>query len=65
MERGANNHSLIPISQQVLDLAVYLGIDPRDDAELLWIAEECLVAELPKGWSEHTSSRGDVYFYNR
>ena len=45
-------------------MAVYLGIDPREDADLLWIAEECLAAELPAGWSEHTSSRGDIYFYN-
>lgn len=52
-------------SKQVLDFAVYLGMDPQKDVGLLWIAEECLNAELPPQWSEHTSSRGDVYFYNR
>jgi len=49
---------------EVLDFAVYLGIDPAREEHLLWIAEECLGAELPAPWSEHTSSRGDVYFYN-
>lgn len=64
-------HQQSPMQQQpsqpppeVLDLAVYLGIDPREDPDLLWIAEECLASELPPGWSEHTSSRGDIYFYN-
>ena len=49
---------------EVLDFAVYLGIDPEREEDLLWIAHECLSAELPAPWSEHTSSRGDVYFYN-
>jgi hypothetical protein len=50
---------------QVLDFAIYLGMDPREDAEFLWMAEECLAADLPSGWTEQTSSRGDIYFYNR
>ena len=49
---------------EVLDFAVYLGIDPAREKHLLWIAHECLSSELPAPWSEHTSSRGDVYFYN-
>ena len=49
---------------EILDFAVYLGIDPEREEDLLWIAQECLVSELPSPWSEHTSSRGDVYFYN-
>jgi centrosomal protein CEP164 len=49
---------------EVLDFAVYLGIDPEREEDLLWIAHECLNAELPTPWTEHTSSRGDVYFYN-
>ena len=49
---------------EVLDFAVYLGIDPQREEHMLWIAQECLGAELPAPWSEHTSSRGDVYFYN-
>ena len=48
-----------------MDFAVYLGIDPSKEQDLLWIAEECLSASLPPNWTEHTSSRGDIYFYNR
>lgn len=58
------NKSAKSYSSEVLDFAVYLGMDPQKDVGLLWIAEECLNAELPPQWSEHTSSRGDVYFYN-
>ena len=32
--------------------AVYLGIDPKEDVDLLWIAEEALTAGEPEGWSE-------------
>uniref|UniRef100_A0A6T8LZ23 WW domain-containing protein n=1 Tax=Hemiselmis andersenii TaxID=464988 RepID=A0A6T8LZ23_HEMAN len=63
-DQNSPSHQPSQPPPEVLDLAVYLGIDPRDDADLLWIAEECLAAELPPGWSEHTSSRGDIYFYN-
>jgi centrosomal protein CEP164 len=49
---------------EILDFAVYLGIDPEREEDLLWIAQECLSSELPAPWTEHTSSRGDVYFYN-
>eukprot|EP00960_Hanusia_phi_P061328 764811-Hanusia_phi.AAC.6 len=66
---------------QVLDFAVYLGIDVEKEEDLVWIAgcqsmtsiceicdvmeERCLSEELPEPWTEHTSSRGDIYFYNR
>ena len=66
---------------QVLDFAVYLGIDVDKEEDLIWIAggrgmgsarlypdmtsEQCLSEELPEPWTEHTSSRGDIYFYNR
>ncbi|EKX45198.1 hypothetical protein GUITHDRAFT_108840 [Guillardia theta CCMP2712] len=50
---------------EVLDFAVYLGIDVDKEEDLIWIAgEQCLSEELPEPWTEHTSSRGDIYFYN-
>ena len=36
----------------VLEYAVYLGMDPEVDGELLWIAEQALRAPVPVGWEE-------------
>jgi hypothetical protein len=43
--------------------AVYLGMDPERDREWLWLAEECLYAPLPAGWSEARAPNGDTYFW--
>jgi hypothetical protein len=43
--------------------AVYLGMDPERDREWLWLAEECLYAPLPSGWSEARAPNGDTYFW--
>lgn len=39
--------------QEVAEYAQYLGMDPDEDQDFLWIAELALTAPLPMGWSEH------------
>lgn len=55
-------------------------MDPEADRDLLWIAEEGLIAELPgmeqfsycvrlskvneDGWGEYTDDKGRPYYYN-
>ena len=51
--------------KEVTAFAVYLGMDPEEDEEFLWIAVEAMIAPLPKNWSEHEARDGRVYFYNR
>ncbi|ETK92761.1 hypothetical protein L915_03942 [Phytophthora nicotianae] len=42
-----------------------LGIDPKHDAEFLWIARQSLVAPLPDGWYHVTATEtGQPYYYN-
>jgi len=36
-------------AQSLLEFGVRLGLDPRTDGDLLWIAEEAIVAPLPGG----------------
>uniref|UniRef100_A0A7S2DIW8 Myosin motor domain-containing protein n=1 Tax=Haptolina brevifila TaxID=156173 RepID=A0A7S2DIW8_9EUKA len=46
----------------VLEYAVYLGMDLKEDIMLLWIADEALQAEDPEGWDQAESPNGDVYY---
>ena len=49
----------------ILQYAAYLGMDIAADTDLLWIAQQALVAELPPGWTEHADPMsGDAYFHN-
>lgn len=48
----------------VEEFALYLGIDPEQEPELMWIAEQCRVAPLPMGWAEYMTAEGDSYFHN-
>ena len=46
----------------VLEYAVYLGMDLNIDLEFLWIADEALQAEDPEGWDQAESPNGDMYY---
>jgi len=52
------------LPEDVLEYAVYLGMDPAEDADLLWIAEEALTAGEPDGWAEQLDPNGHLYYYN-
>ena len=42
----------------MLEYAVYLGMEPKEDADLLWIAEEALTAGEPEGCKSMQKSNG-------
>jgi len=44
--------------------ARYLGLDPIQDTDLLWIARFGLHAPLPDCWTQHFDSLGRVFFYD-
>ena len=46
----------------VLEYAVYLGMDLKEDIELLTIADEALQADDPEGWEQAESPNGDTYY---
>ena len=45
------------IFQHAVDV---LGMDPVKDKELIWIAEEALLAELPEPWTRHYDDSENV-----
>eukprot|EP00741_Cyanophora_paradoxa_P006144 tig00000944_g5957.t1 len=49
--------------QEINEYALYLGMDPVYDSDLLWIAERALVAPLPESWTEHSDEQGHVFYY--
>ena len=45
------------------EYARYLGIEPGEDAEMMWIAKEALTAEVPDGWTECNEDGQTFYFH--
>ena len=41
-------------------MAAYLGIDPLNEKQLVWIAERALMAPLPRNWEEISTPDGKV-----
>ena len=39
-------------------------MDPKEDADLLWIAEEALTSVEPEGWIEKMDPNGQPFYYN-
>lgn len=53
-----------PSAAEVAEYAAYLGMDPQQDAGLLYIAELALTAPCPDGWTVHLDNDGNEFFYN-
>lgn len=53
-----------PTQEEIVEYAVYLGMDPVADKDLLYIAEWALTAPLPEGWTEHLDQEGNEFYYN-
>jgi len=42
----------------------YIGMDPVEDRELLYIAEQAIKEPLPRGWKEQRGADGRTAFHN-
>mmetsp|Transcript_24906 Transcript_24906/g.78854 ORF Transcript_24906/g.78854 Transcript_24906/m.78854 type:complete len:305 (-) Transcript_24906:260-1174(-) len=49
--------------EEVEEMAAYLGISSSEEAKLLWIAKQAVVAPVPEGWAEAEDENGDPFFY--
>ncbi|XP_057287976.1 centrosomal protein of 164 kDa [Pezoporus wallicus] len=54
----------VPSEQEVQDYARTIGIDPKKEPELLWLAREGIVALLPPGWKPCQDITGEIYYFN-
>ncbi|NXY83501.1 CE164 protein, partial [Alcedo cyanopectus] len=41
-----------------------IGIDPEKEPELLWLAEEGIMAPLPPEWKACIDPQGNLYYFN-
>ena len=62
MGQAANSNP--PTQEEINEYAVYLGMDPVADKDLLYIAEWALSAPLPEGWTEHVDTSGNEFYFN-
>lgn len=63
--RSASSVTDASVMAEIAEYAVWLGIDPIADEDLLWIAQQAYFAPVPQPWSEHADSMGNVYYYNK
>eukprot|EP00753_Platysulcus_tardus_P010297 PLAT255.1.p1 GENE.PLAT255.1~~PLAT255.1.p1 ORF type:complete len:844 (+),score=284.27 PLAT255.1:1208-3739(+) len=54
----------LPLDDDTLSMARYLGMDVDKHRELLWIARAALFAPLPHGWREQRDADGAVYYWD-
>ena len=47
-----------------MEYAVYIGMDPVADKDLLYIAKEGLKAPLPPNWKPIQTREGEIYYHN-
>ena len=45
------------------EFALYLGMNPEEDKDLLWIAVDAMTAKLPEHWEELKAENGQSYYY--
>lgn len=53
-----------PPSDELEEYAEFIGIDPKKEKELLWIALEGLRTPLPSEWRACQTGEGEVYYFN-
>eukprot|EP01061_Rhynchopus_euleeides_P023941 TRINITY_DN3874_c0_g1_i1.p1 TRINITY_DN3874_c0_g1~~TRINITY_DN3874_c0_g1_i1.p1 ORF type:complete len:290 (+),score=53.53 TRINITY_DN3874_c0_g1_i1:64-933(+) len=58
------DENYVPTEADIHEYAVYLGVDPDREKDLMWIAVEGVGARLPAGWKPCSTQRGQVYYYN-
>ena len=54
---------LTQVLEEVREFALYLGMNPEEDKDLLWIAVDAMTAKLPEHWEELKAENGQSYYY--
>eukprot|EP00741_Cyanophora_paradoxa_P007099 tig00001086_g6870.t1 len=57
-------HGGAPTATEIAQYGIYLGLKYPEDASLVWIAEQAILAPLPEGWSEHVGPHGQIFYYH-
>ncbi|KAK8812428.1 hypothetical protein WA158_007662 [Blastocystis sp. Blastoise] len=58
-------HEYEPNDEEILKEAEWIGIQPKLEPQLLWIAKDALKAPLPEPWKPcQLKSNGDIFYLN-
>ena len=52
------------ICAEIIGYAEFLGMDLKEDADLLYIAEEGLKAPVPEPWKAFSNENDEIYYTN-
>jgi len=65
-DTNVTEESMVSVRNIVIEqYAIYLGINPSEDKDLMWIARDGYSAEVPEPWVECTDEEGECYYYNK
>ncbi|CAF3900327.1 unnamed protein product, partial [Rotaria sp. Silwood1] len=53
-----------PTDEEIHEYAIYIGIEPEKEKDLLWLAREGLMKPLPSGWKACQEENGELYYFN-
>ncbi|CAF0778356.1 unnamed protein product [Adineta steineri] len=53
-----------PTQEEIREYAIYIGIDPEKEPNLLWLAKEGILKPLPPGWKPCQEENGELYYFN-
>lgn len=54
----------IPTEEEVNEYAEFLGLDPKTESHLMWIARNGVIAPVPPPWKACTENGDDVFYFN-
>lgn len=52
------------ICLEILEYAKYIGMDPKEDQDLMDIARQGICAPLPEPWKPCQTGKGEIYYFN-
>ncbi|KAM4652587.1 centrosomal protein of 164 kDa isoform 2-T3 [Discoglossus pictus] len=58
------DESYIPQEHEIQEYARLIGVDPKTEPELMWLAREGIVAPLTAEWKPCQDITGDIYYFN-
>ncbi|RNA17857.1 hypothetical protein BpHYR1_047980 [Brachionus plicatilis] len=59
------DENIQPTDEDIVEYAKYIGIEPDQEPELMWIARQGVKAPLPKGWKAvHDPLQEELYYFN-
>jgi len=53
-----------PSQEEIEEYSAFIGINPKEEKHLLWIAREGLKAGLPRCWKACMTKEGEIFYFN-